>query len=458
MDPQLIESRFQRYIGDNIYEALLTRAPDGSLTADGLAADFPEQIDPETWQFTLRDGIQWHNGDPFTSADVVASVERIIDPDFASEQASYFGTITGAEAVDDLTVNVTTNGPDPALPTRMYMMRMIPAEGSQAADFGDNPVGTGPYKFVEWARGDHITIEKNPDYWGDNPSNVSTVTYVFVPEPSTRLSGLISGEYDITTNMSPEDAEAAPATTSTRSLEHAMVVVNETSGITADERVRDALNLAIDKQSIVDNLFQGHATVDPCQPIDSEAFGYHPGLEPYPYDPDQARQLIEEAGATGEPIELISVSGVWLKDREVSEAIVNFWNDIGLDAKLTILELSEHTGRLFHGGENIPDAIFVSTGNEMFDADRNLSAYLQPNFLGGANDDPRMTELLDAARTETDLAERQDLYEQTLDISCEDSYLVDLYNPENIWGTGENITWPARVDGKLLIPEITVNE
>jgi peptide/nickel transport system substrate-binding protein len=456
LDPQLVDSGFERAVNDNIYETLLTRTPEGELSADGLAAAMPEQIKPNAWQFTLREGITWQNGDPFTAEDVVVSVNRIIDPDFASEQGSFFATITGAKAVDDLTVNINTNGPDPVLPSRMYWMKIVPASASQEAGFDENPVGTGPYTFVEWSRGDHITIERNPDYWGDNPSNIDTVTYNFVPEASTRLSGLLSDQYNLAVNILPEDTQAAPKFETVRGLEHAMIVLNETAGITADVNVRRALNYAIDKDSIVTDLFQDYATVDPCQPMDPAWFGFNPNLEPYPYDPDQARQLLEDAGATGSEIELVGTAGRWLKDREVIEAVANFWRDVGLDVKVRLFDLGEYNNRLFHGGENIPDTIFVSSSNEIFDADRNLTAYLQPNFLGGANDDPRMEKLLTEARTETDTAKRQQLYEQVLEISCNDAYLANLYNNEDIYGMTENLDWTPRVDAKMLVKEMQV--
>ena len=456
LDPQLVDSGFERAVNDNVYETLLTRTPEGDLSADGLAADMPEEVDESTWQFTLREGITWHNGDPFTAEDVVASVNRIIDPDFGSEQGSFFGTITGAEMVDDTTVNITTNGPDPVLPSRMYWMKIVPAAPSEEEGFDANPVGTGPYRFVEWARGDHITIEKNPDYWGDNPSNVETVTYNFVPEAGTRLSGLISGQYDLVPNLLPEDTEAAPKFATVRGLEHAMIVLNETSGPTANPDFRRALYYAIDKESIVDDLFQGYATVEPCQPMDPAWFGFHPELEPFPYDPEQAEQLLQQVGGSEERIELIGTAGRWLKDREVIEAVANFWREVGLDVDVEIFELGEYNNRLFHGGQNIPDTIFVSSSNELFDADRNLSAYLQPNFLGGANDNEDLEDLLLTARTETDEAERESLYHQALELSCEDAYLLNLYNNEDVYGLSERLEWDPRVDAKMLAKEFQV--
>ena len=464
LDPQTNDDGQERSVSDNVYETLLTRSPDGELTADGLAAAMPEQIEDDVWQFTIREGITWHDGEPFTSEDVAASINRIIDPDLASQQGSFFATITGAEAIDETTVNVTTNGPDPVLPSRMYWMKIVPASAptgaaaasGEATEFSSNPVGTGPYRFVEWARGDHITLEKNPDYWGENESNIETVTYRFVPEAATRLSGLIAGEYDLAPNLSPEDAESAPNFGSVRGLEHAMIVLNETGGITADPDVRRALYYAIDRESIVTDLFQGYATIEPCQPMDPAWFGFHPDLEPYPFDPDQAKELLDGAGVTGEEIELIGTAGRWLKDREVIEAIANFWREVGMKVDVRLFDLGEYNTRLFHGGKSIPDSIFVSSSNEILDADRNLTAYLQPNFLGGANDDPDMEKWLTEARTETDTDARQALYEQVLEKSCNEAYLLNLYNNEDIYGMSETLQWTPRVDAKMLAKEMTV--
>lgn len=463
LDPQLIDDRTERAVNDNIYETLMTRTPSGELSTDGLAAEMPEQIEDDVWQFTIREGITWHDGEPLTAEDVAASVNRIIDPDFASQQGSFFLTVTGAEAVGETTVNITTDGPDPVLPSRMYWMKIVPASAptgeagaAEGSDFGENPVGTGPYKFVEWARGEYITLERNDDYWGENPSNIERVRYEFVPESGSRQAGLISGAYDLVPNLLPEDTEAAPNFATVRGLEHAMIVPNETGGITEDVRVRRALNYAVDKESIVDNLFEGFGTVDPCQPMDPAWFGFHEGLQPYPYDPEQATQLLEEAGAIGDQIDLVGTSGLWLKDREVIESIGNFWRDAGLRVNVRIFELGEYNSRLFHGGKNIPDAIFVSSSNEIFDADRNLTAYLQPNLLAAANDDPQMEELLTEARTETDEDVRQSLYEQILEKSCEEAYLVNLYNNEDIYGFAENFEWTPRVDGKMLLKEMQV--
>ncbi|MGH8911662.1 MAG: ABC transporter substrate-binding protein, partial [Acidimicrobiia bacterium] len=356
LDPQVRDDGNERAVSDNIYETLMSRTPEGELVP-GLAAGEPTQVDETTWQFTLREGVSFHNGEPFNADSVVASVARIIDPDFASEQVSFFSTIASAEKVDDLTVNILTTEPDPILPARMYWMKMVPATASSDTAFADNPSGTGPYRFVEWVRGDHVTLEANPDYWGDDVGNVGRVTFRFVAEAGTRLSALLAGDADVITNLQPEDVERAPQSASVTGLEHPMLIINTMEGATSDVRVRQAMNLAVDKEAMADELFSGNATVDQCQILSPSFFGHNPDLEPYAYDPDQARALIAEAGAEGATVELIGTSGRWLKDREVVEVVGNFLTEVGLVPDVQIFEFDEYLNRLF--GDIRPPAIYV---------------------------------------------------------------------------------------------------
>jgi peptide/nickel transport system substrate-binding protein len=457
LDPHIRDDGGERAINDNVYETLMARTPDGQLTP-GLAASEPTQVDETTWQFTLREGISFTNGDPLNADAVVASVQRIVELGDESEQAGFFSTITGAEAVDDLTVNITTSGPDPLLPTRMYWMKIASPSGLEAPDLADRPVGTGPYVFVEWVKGDHVTLEANPDYWDGAPS-ISKVTYRFVGESGTRLSGLLAGQFDLITNLLPEDTAtvegAGKRFAHVQGLEHPVMILNVDDGPTADVRVRQALNYAVDKDALAQSLFGGFAVVDDCQILSPSWTGYNPNLEPYPYDPDMARSLLAEAGAEGVEIELIGESGRWLKDRELIEAVAGYWDAVGVQTKVRIFEFDEYLNRLF--GEVRPDAIFVTSSNELQDADRNLSTYYDPDGVGASNNDPEMNEWLDAARNETDTAARQALYEQATARACEDAYFVFLLNIEDIYGMSENLVWQPRVDAKLLVKEMSVS-
>lgn len=457
LDPHIRDDGGERAINDNIYETLMSRTPEGDLVP-GLAASEPSQVDETTWEFTLREGITFTNGEPFDADAVVASVQRIVDLGDESEQSGFFSTITGAEAVDDLTVRITTDGPDPLLPTRMYWMKMGSPGGLQEADLADDPVGTGPYMFVEWVKGDHITLEANPDYWDGEPS-ISRVTYNFVGESGTRVSGLLGDQFDLITNLLPEDTETVEAAgkqfAHVQGLEHPVLILNVDDGPTADPAVRQALNLAVDKDALATSLYGGFAVVDDCQILSPSWTGYNASLEPYAYDPDQASSLLADAGAEGVEIELIGTAGRWLKDRELIEAVAGYWDAVGVRTNVRIFEFDEYLNRLF--GEVRPDAVFVVSSNELQDADRNLSTYYDPDGVGASNNDGELNGWLDAARNETDVAARQELYDQATARACDDAYFTFLLNIEDIYGMSGNLVWSPRVDAKLLVKEMSVS-
>jgi peptide/nickel transport system substrate-binding protein len=458
LDPQLRDDGGERAVTDNIYETLMARTPTGDLVP-GLAAEEPTQVDDTTWQFKLRDGITFSDGEAFDADAVVSSVERIIDPDFASEQAGFFSTITGAEKVDDSTVNILTNAPDPILPSRMYWMKMVPPKASGNADFADNPVGTGPYKLVEWVKGDHVILERNGDYWGDAPS-IGRVTYRFVEDSGTRLSGLLSGEFDLITNLLPEDVPTVEGqglqAAHVQGLEHPVLILNARGGVTADQRVRQALNYAVDKDALAQSLFGGYAVPDQCQLLSPSWFGFDSSLQAYPYDPDKAKQLLQQAGADGASIQLVGESGRWLKDRELIEAVGNYWTEVGLKVDVQIFTFDEYLNRLFDQ-KTRPDSIFVSSSNELLDADRGYSTYYQMGGVGSSNDDKQLAGLIEDARTETDTDRRLADYQQASKLACDQAYFVWLLNTEDVYGMSANLQWQPRVDAKLLVKEMSVS-
>ena len=454
LDPQVREDGGERAVNDNVYETLLKRTPDGELEP-GLAAEMPTQVDDTTWEVKVRENVEFHNGEPFDAEAVAASYQRIIDPELASEQSSFFEGITAVEAVDATTVRFTTEGPDPVFPSRLYWIKIVPPEHAQSPEFAETPIGTGPYKFVEWNRGEDVVLEANPDYWGDPKPTIERVTYKFVEESGTRLSGLLAGEYDLMTNLLPEDAERAPKSASVEGLEHPVMILNAMEGPTASLEVRQALNYAVDKDALASELYGGYANVDQCQVLSPTYVGFNPGLEAYPYDPDRARQLIEESGAAGETITLISTSGRWLKDREITEAVANYWTEAGLTVDVQFFEFDEYLDRLFDRETRAP-GIFVTTSNELLDAARVTGAYYAVDGVGSSNDDQELTGLIDQARVETDPAAREDLYAQATQLACDQAYFAFLLNIHDLYGMSERLEWEPRADAKLIVNEMSL--
>jgi peptide/nickel transport system substrate-binding protein len=453
LDPQIREDGGERAVNDNVYETLLARNAEGELEPK-LAAEMPTQVDDTTWEVKLREGVEFHNGDPLDAETVAASFQRIIDPEFASEQASFFEGITAIEAVDETTVRFTTEGPDPVFASKLYWIKVVPTEHSQAEDFAENPIGTGPYRFVEWNRGQDLVIEANPDYWGDAPE-IERVTYRFVSEPGTRLSGLLSGEFDLITNLLPEDVDRAPKHASVLGLEHPVMILNAMDGVTSDVRVRQAMNYAVDKETLAESLYGGFAQIDECQILSPSYTGFNEDLEAYPYDPDRAKELIQEAGAEGQSIEVVSTAGRWLKDREITEAVAGYWTEAGLTVDVKIYEFDEYLDRLFDRETRAP-AIFVTSSNELLDAARVTASYYNLEGVGASNDDQELASLLQEAAVETDEDAREELYAQATERACDEAYFAFLLNIEDIYGMSERLEWEPRVDAKLIVSEMSV--
>ncbi|MEM0908466.1 MAG: ABC transporter substrate-binding protein [Pseudomonadota bacterium] len=454
LDPHAADDGGEKAVNDNVFQTLMSRNAEGELGL-GIATEPPTQVDPTTWEFKLAPGLTFHNGEPLDAAAVKFSVERMIDPDLNSEQLSYFSTLSGAEVIDDTTVHIKTSGPDPILPARMYYFMIVPPEASQSDDFASSPVGSGPYKFVSWDRGNEIVLEADPDWAGD-PVDVQSVTYRFIEESGTRMAALMAGEVDLITNLLPEFTGQVPASVSMRGLEHPMVILNVDGGITSDVKVRQALNYAVDKEALASALFEGQAQVEAGQLLGPTYFGFNEEISAYPYDPDRAKTLLEEAGVVGDTITLVGTSGRWLKDRELAEVVAGYWSAAGLNVDTQIYEFDEYLTRLFDK-ENRADAIFVVSGNELLDADRSFSAYYAPSGFGSSNSFDELETWITEARTETDLERRQELYEQAVKLGHEEAILTFLLNINNIWGLSDRLTWEPRVDGKMFVGTMTVD-
>jgi peptide/nickel transport system substrate-binding protein len=457
LDPHIVDDGGERAINDNIYETLLTRDAQGEL-GPGLAVDLPTQVDDTTWEFKLREGVTFHDGTPFNADAVVSSVDRMIR--FISEEVTdnsgFYSTLAGATKVDDYTVQIQTTGPDGVLPARMYWLK-ITAPGTESIDdLSDAPNGTGPYTFVGRETGVSIDLAANPDYWGGAPS-IAAVHYEFVTEAGTRLAGLKSGRYDLISNLAPNTVQEAPAYAAQQGQEHPVIILDADDGITADVNVRKALNLAIDKQALADAIYNGFAVVDEGQVLSPSILGYNDELSAYPYDPDEAARLIEEAGVAGQTITLVGESsGRWLNDRDLVEAIAGYWTAAGLVVDLQTPEFGAYLDILFDRS-NRADAIFVSSSNDILDPDRQLSTYYQAGGIGSSNSDAELSALIDAGRSELDADARAAIYRDAVQLAYDQAYFAWLVSNQDLYGLSERLEFTPRVDSKLLVKDMSVS-
>ncbi len=458
LDPQALDDGPERTINDNIFETILVRDVEGVLHPC-LAESLPTQVDPLTWEVKLRPGLTFTNGEALDAEAVAYSINRILDPELKTGQASYIATIAGAKVIDATTVYVSTKEPDPTLSTRLYWIKIVPPAYSKTAEFASHPVGSGPYRFVNWTRGEQVVIEANPDYWGDKPG-IDGVTYRFIPDANTRVAGLMSGEIDLITNVAPDVVEQLPKFATQQGVELSYMMLNARpgAGVTEDKRVRQALNYAINKEELASAIFLGRAAVADGQLLAPTAFGYDPTISAYPFDPEKAKALLAEAGAEGATINITSQSGRWLKDRDSVEAIAGYWSAIGLNVNIETYEWSDFLGRI-RNREVRPQVFYASSSNELFDADRPTTQTLHPT--GGSsssNENEAFVELIEKARYETDVDARKALYSQILHIAHEDANLVWLLWHQDIYGLAKRVEWTPRPDGKILVKDITLQQ
>ena len=458
LDPQFPDDGNARAVNDNIYEMLVVR---DSVTAElgpSLATSW-EQLDETTWRFTLQEGVTFHNGEPFNADAVVYSVERMIDPEFNSEIISFVETIGGAEAVDESTVDIFTKGPDPILLARMTWLNIVPPVYAEenAANFGNEPVGTGPYKFVEWVKGDHVKLEAYADYWGGAPS-IAEVTIRTIPEEATAASALEAGEVDLVRHLIPEYLDRVPKSASVHGIEFPWIRINTNVEPLNDVRVRQALNYAIDKEALQEALYSGYAAIAEGQILTPGHFGYNPDVKAYPYDPEKARDLLQEAGAEGATLEFVGEAGRWLKDKELVEALATQLEAVGLNIEVNIAEWSQWLDLLFAGAEAAPDLQYSSHDNSLFDADRTLSVLFTSAGSQAAYGNPEVDRLVEEARTETDVAAREDMYHQAVQMIYDDAACVFLLNLDDIYGLSGRLEWQPRIDGRIMVKDMTLVE
>lgn len=455
LDPQLADDGSERAVNDNIYETLLTRDIDGTLEPL-LAEELPEQIKPTVWRFKLRSDVKFSNGEPFGADDVVASVTRVLDPDYASGQLGFLTGIESASAVDDQTVDIITKEQDPLLQARMAFLKIIPAEYSKDPKFATDPIGTGPYLFDERIPGERITLKINPEYWGDAPP-IKDVVIRIISDESARLAALKAGEVDLVTNLSPDYAKQVPNFLNAPGAENTNLRLNnqDAGALTADVRVRQALNYAVDRQAIADKIYSGYARPLKCSTIPEQAFGHNPDLQPYPYDPDKARQLLTEAGAVGKTIQFVSNPDRWLKAREVSQAIASYWEAAGLKVKLEFQEWNDYLETLV-AKRNKPEALYHSSTNDLLDADRQVSSYYISSSGTSAFKDDEIDRLADEARSEGDPDARLDLYKQLTQRACDQAAFVFIVNVDDMYGASKRLQFEPRADQRLLVSEMRV--
>jgi peptide/nickel transport system substrate-binding protein len=453
LDAQLVNDRSSRIFTDNIYEMLLFRSPTNEI--EPLLATSYENIDPTTWQFKLRDDVTFHDGEPFNADAVVFSIERIISEDFDTQRTSYIDGITGAVKVDDTTVNITTDGVLATLPIQVTQIPMVPPNASDTLD--TEPVGTGPYKFVSWTPGSEIVATRNDDYWGDEPS-ISDFVVRIVGDNQTSLAALQSGEVDLVVDLLPEQMDSVPKALSIQGSEFSYIAFNSLRPELSDPRVRVAFNMAIDKQTLADTVYEGQGTPNHAQNLSEGMLGYNPDLEPIPYDPDGAKALLDEAGYDYDAEIVLNVPvGRYLKGEETAEYVAAQLGEVGVNVTINPIEFNTFREEARIPGDE-PGAMDLKYGwnsNEFGDGSRILSHIT----CGGSSSkicDPAVDALMEDASTSLDPDQRASDYQQVWALLRDNPYAIYLLQQNLLYGTSDRLVWEPRIDDEYYVSTMSL--
>ncbi|MYB03771.1 MAG: ABC transporter substrate-binding protein [Acidimicrobiaceae bacterium] len=475
LDPNFAKQIIAETFSQAVFDSLITFSYEGDFIPL-LASEFAFTSDT-TLEFWLREGITFHNGETFDARSVTTSVARMQDEDEGSHLIRNFASIVDVEVVDDYHVIMHLSGPDAQLLHALTRLPMVPPDHYAAvgqAEFAQNPIGSGPFKFVEYVIDSHTIFEANPDYWDGSPKGkplVAEVVMRVIPEPTTRVSELVTGGVDLIaavpldqrsvvtdagmTNISYADGRVAVARINSSNIGvSAEAAEGEAArGFEAltDVRVRQALNYAVDRQTIIDALLGGTAT--PLgQPFVPGGFGYNPDNEAYPYDPDKARELLAEAGyGDGLNIKLTAQNTI-LSD--VLTALVDYFADVGVTAELEVIEPGLGNQRLLAGDY---DPLFMST---WYPAETFFHFLIRCEGLISTYCNPDLEPLLLEEKQTLDIGARNQIIWQITDVLREEAPALWLWNSESTAGVNTNKVsgWKSHARGWIMFTDVSVSE
>lgn len=417
-------------------------------------------INPTTWQFKLRHGVKFHNGEPFNANTVKWNVEWLSAAG-KHAVAGNFATIDHAEVVDDYTINIITKAPDPLLPKRLgaYGCQMTPPEyitkvGREA--FSLKPVGTGPYIVKEWVKDDHVTLTQNKDYWGEK-GVFKEVIVKPAPDNMTRLNLILSGEADLASQILPDQSPMLEKS-GIAHLEHVLAAnaayfINCRKGPLKDKRVRQACNYAVDKEAILKKLWRGYGKLSNGG-VTRYDFGYNPDQKPYPYDPAKARELIKQAGY--KPGEITFGVHANAPGKELSEIVSAYLNEVGINAQPKVLEAGTRARWIRDAKvwEDVGGFLLAYPSPTLYDADGILWRLYHPsgllgNYWEGSQEGTKFYGMMEKARYSLDQKERKKIYYEMNKYFLEEAPQLFLFQYEILYGVNNRIVFKSRPDERM---------
>ncbi|GAA1611043.1 ABC transporter substrate-binding protein [Nonomuraea maheshkhaliensis] len=438
----------------NVFDTLTVRDT-GDQLVGGLAERW-ESKDDKTWRFHLRKNVTFHNGEPCDAAAVAYSIERLIDPATQSPIVE-LRLVTGAKVIDTHTVDLVTKEPDPILPAKLSLFggvivppKYIKEKGDKV--FAEHPVGTGPFTFEQWQRDSQITLKANPKYWNGKPS-VEQLTFKVMPDPSSSLAALQSGELDIVTGLTPDAAQQlgdAPGfkVVTSPGVRTFFVSLDTEEGPLKDKRVRQALNHALDVDTLIASVLNGAAERTPTL-IPKQAFGFDASVQPFQHDVAKAKSLLAEAGHSGGFSLKLSSSTA---DKDIAQAISGQLAAVGVKAEVSLLDPATFKGRLVSDNRKaLGEMYFVGNSGWTMDASSNLQSFVRHDRRQSRWNNPQADKLIDTEEQSVDPDTRQEAFTALQKLMIEESPFLYLYQASILYAVSDRVQWKTNANGTLAM-------
>ena len=442
LDPHAVTAVNDFRILMNVYDGLV-QYKSGTLQVEpALAKSWTISEDGLVYVFTLRSGVKFHDGNDLDAEAVKFNFERMLDESHPYHNtgpfplAFFFSAVKDVKALDKLTVEFTLDAPfAPFLSNLAYPTGLIvspEAVKKYGKDFGRHPVGSGPFKFAQWESNSHVTVEKNKEYWGGVPK-LEAVVFRPITDANTRVAEMLSGGIDMMVEVPPDNLKQMAKDSSFQIYEQAgphlwFLILNAKEGPFKDKRVRQAVNYAINKEALVENILQGTAVVADGPTPPAFAWAHNKELTPYPYSPEKAKALIKDAGFEDAELKFYVTEGGsgMLDPVAMGTSIQADLAKVGLKVKIETYEWNTFLSKVNPGLEGKADmaqmAWMTNDPDTLpFLALRTAAWPDKGGFNSGYYSNPKVDELLEKARTSTDQKERAELYKKMQTIVYDDA-------------------------------------